>query len=127
MRAHRLLAPQRTRGRRKPRPNNGTIVPDAPDVMWGTDTTMAYTLEGGWVWLFAAIDHYTAEVWTRVAVRGDRFDVARQFRSILVSSERRLAREASRLAAVVMVGQQLWAVAASEGARATGTAGRVGR
>jgi putative transposase len=48
-------------------------VPDAPDVMWGTDATMASTTEDGWVWLFAAIDHYTAEAWTHVAARGDRF------------------------------------------------------
>jgi putative transposase len=41
--------------------------------MWGTDATMAYTTEDGWVWLFAAIDHYTAEAWTHVAARGDRF------------------------------------------------------
>jgi putative transposase len=73
MRDHQLLAPQRTRGRRKPRPHDGSIVPDAPDVMWGTDATMAYTLEDGWVWLFATIDHYTAEAWTQVAARGDRF------------------------------------------------------
>lgn len=73
MRREGLLAPQRTRGRRKPRPHDGSIVPDAPDVMWGTDATMAYTLGDGWVWLFAAIDHYTAEAWTHVAARGDRF------------------------------------------------------
>lgn len=73
MRAHHLLAPQRTSGRRKPRPHDGSIVPDAPDVMWGTDATMAYTLEDGWVWLFACIDHYTAEAWTHLAARGDRF------------------------------------------------------
>ncbi len=44
MRRERLLAPQRTTGRRKPRPHDGTIVPDAPDVMWGTDAAMACTL-----------------------------------------------------------------------------------
>jgi putative transposase len=73
MRQQRLLAPQRTTGRRRPRPHDGSIVPDGPDVMWGTDATMAYTLEDGWVWLFANIDHYTAEAWTHVARRGDRF------------------------------------------------------
>jgi hypothetical protein len=34
---------------------------------------MAYTTVDGWVWLFAAIDHYTAEAWSHVAARGDRF------------------------------------------------------
>ena len=73
MRRERLLAPQRTTGRRRSRPHDGAIVPDAPDVMWGTDATMAYTSEHGWVWVFATIDHYTAEAWTHVAARGDRF------------------------------------------------------
>lgn len=61
MRAHDLLAPQRTRGRRKPRPHDGTIVPDAPDVMSGTDITMAYTTEDGRVWLFATIDRRSVD------------------------------------------------------------------
>lgn len=73
MRRERLLAPQRATGRRRPRPHDGSIVPDGPDVMWGTDATMAYTLEDGWVWLFATIDHYTCEAWTHLARRGDRF------------------------------------------------------
>jgi putative transposase len=58
-----LLAPQRVRGRRKPRPHNGTIIPEAPNQRWGTDATMAWTRLDGWVWVFACIDHYTAEAW----------------------------------------------------------------
>ncbi|MDR7480470.1 MAG: integrase core domain-containing protein, partial [Armatimonadota bacterium] len=73
MRQAGLLAPQRVRGRRKPRPHDGTIIPQAPDRLWGTDATMAYTRDDGWVWAFVAVDHYTAEVWTTVAKRGDRF------------------------------------------------------
>ncbi len=38
MRLAGLLAPQRARGRRKPRPHDGTIIPGAPDLLWGTDT-----------------------------------------------------------------------------------------
>lgn len=57
MRAHDLLAPQRTRGRRKPRPHDGTIVPDAPEVMSGIDITMAYTTEDGRVWRVAVRHH----------------------------------------------------------------------
>jgi putative transposase len=68
-----LLAPQRVRGRRKPRPHDGTIIPEAPNVRWGTDATMAWTLSDGWVWVFACIDHYTAEAWAHVAKIGDRF------------------------------------------------------
>jgi putative transposase len=68
-----LLAPQRVRGRRRPRPHDGTIIPDRPNVRWGTDATMAWTRVDGWVWVFACIDHYTAEAWTHVAKVGDRF------------------------------------------------------
>jgi transposase InsO family protein len=47
-----LLAPQRVRGRRKPRPHDGTIIPDLPNLRWGTDATMAWTRADGWVWVF---------------------------------------------------------------------------
>jgi len=73
MREAGLLAPQRTRGRRRPHSHDGTIVPEAPNVLWGTDATMAYTALDGWVWAFVAIDHHTAEAWASVARRGDRF------------------------------------------------------
>lgn len=73
MRQAGLLAPQRARGRRRPRPHDGTIVPEAPNVIWGTDATMAYTARDGWVWAFVAIDHFSAEAWASVARRGDRF------------------------------------------------------
>lgn len=73
MRAHGLLAPQRRSGRRRARPHDGTIIPAAPDLLWGTDATMAFTRRDGWVWAFAAVDHFTAEAWTSVAKRGDRF------------------------------------------------------
>ena len=56
-----LLAPQRVRGRRRPRPHDGTIIPDGPNLRWGTDATMAWTRADGWVWVFACVDHYTAE------------------------------------------------------------------
>jgi putative transposase len=68
-----LLAPQRVRGRRKPRPHDGTIIPQAPNMRWGTDATMAWTRGDGWVWVFACVDHYTAEAWAHVAKVGDRF------------------------------------------------------
>jgi putative transposase len=68
-----LLAPQRVRGRRKPRPHDGTIIPAAPNQRWGTDATMAWTRVDGWVWVFCVVDHYTAEAWAHVAKVGDRF------------------------------------------------------
>jgi putative transposase len=68
-----LLAPQRVRGRHKPRPHDGTIIPAAPNQRWGTDATMAWTRNDGWVWVFAVVDHYSAEAWAHVAKVGDRF------------------------------------------------------
>jgi len=68
-----LLAPQRVRGRRRPRLHDGTIIPAAPNQRWGTDATMAWTRVDGWVWVFACVDHYTAEAWAHVAKVGDRF------------------------------------------------------
>jgi putative transposase len=73
LRSEGLLAPQRVRGRRKPHPHDGTIIPEAPNQRWGTDATMAWTRLDGWVWIFACIDHFTAEAWAYVAKVGDRF------------------------------------------------------
>ena len=73
MRAHGLLAPQRAHRRRSKRLHEGSIVPDAPNLRWGTDGTMAWTVEDGWVWVFDLVDHYTAEAWAHVAKVGDRF------------------------------------------------------
>jgi putative transposase len=39
----------------------------------GTDATMAWTRDDGWVWVFACVDHDTAEAWAHVAKVGDRF------------------------------------------------------
>jgi putative transposase len=53
--------------------HDGTIIPDRPNLRWGTDATMAWTRVDGWVWVFCVVDHYTAEAWTHVAKIGDRF------------------------------------------------------
>jgi hypothetical protein len=42
-----LLAPQRVRGRRRPHSHDGTIIPEAPNLRWGTDATMAWTRVDG--------------------------------------------------------------------------------
>jgi transposase InsO family protein len=47
--------------------------PESPDLVWGTDATMAWTKNDGWVWALCCVDHFTAEAWTSVAKRGDRF------------------------------------------------------
>ncbi len=72
MRRAGLLAPQRARRRRTPRPHDGTIIPAGPNQRWGADATMAWTRDDGWVWVFVCVDHYTAEAWAHVAKVGDR-------------------------------------------------------
>src|SRR6185437_370063 len=66
MRRAGLLAPQRARRRRTPRPHDGRIITSAPNLRWGTDGTMAWTKTDGWVWVFVLVDHHTDEAWTHV-------------------------------------------------------------
>jgi putative transposase len=73
MRTAGLLAPQRASKRRRPRLHDGRIITDAPNVRWGTDATMAWTREDGWVWVFVLVDHYSDEAWGHVAKVGNRF------------------------------------------------------
>ena len=49
------------------------MITDAPNVRWGTDATMAWTKNDGWVWVFALLDHHTDEAWAHVAKVGNRF------------------------------------------------------
>ena len=73
MRAQGLLSPHRGR-QGNPKAHDGTIVTSAPDVMWGTDGVRVFTAEDGWVWTFAAVDHWNAEcVGWHVCKVGSRF------------------------------------------------------
>ena len=73
MRAQGLLSPHRGR-QGEPKPHDGTIVTSAPDVMWGTDGARVLTVDDGWVWTFAAVDHWNAEcVGWHVCKVGSRF------------------------------------------------------
>ena len=73
MRAQGLLSPHRGR-QGEPKRHDGTIVTSAPDVMWGTDGVRVLTADDGWVWTFAAVDHWNAEcVGWHVCKVGDRF------------------------------------------------------
>ena len=73
MRAQGLLSPHRGR-QRDPKAHDGTIVTTAPDVMWGTDGVRVFTADEGWVWTFAAVDHWNAEcVGWHVCKVGSRF------------------------------------------------------
>ena len=68
--------------------------------MWRTDATMACTLEHGWVWVFANIDHYTAEAWTHVAARGDRFAALQPVYDAVIDRHGHLTPREARAAAM---------------------------
>jgi transposase InsO family protein len=59
MREHTLLSPHR-RPQGEPVDHDGTIVTDRPNDMWGTDGIRIATVDEGWVWIFAAVDHFDA-------------------------------------------------------------------
>ncbi|GBQ28900.1 transposase OrfB [Gluconacetobacter sacchari DSM 12717] len=74
MRENDLLAPSRTGAPKGPRKHDGTIIPDAIDVMWGTDMTSPWTREGQAA-VFIAIDHHGGEcTGIHAARRGTRFE-----------------------------------------------------
>lgn len=62
MREHGLQVPTRCGGPIGPGVHDGTIIPDAPDLRWGTDLTTTYTLEEGQASVFLAVDHFTADI-----------------------------------------------------------------
>jgi len=73
MRDAALLAPTRVGPPHGPKAHDGTIIPDRPDTMWGTEATAGWT-EQGLATIFIAVDHYTAEcVGIHAARRGTRF------------------------------------------------------
>ena len=80
MREHDLLAPSRVGAPRGPRNHDGTIIPDAVDIMWGTDMTTTWTGEGQAA-VFVAIDHHSAGcVGVHAARRGTRFEALEPLR-----------------------------------------------
>ena len=73
MRENRLLSPYRGRQGQADE-HRGTIITEAPNVMWGTDGSRILTSEEGWVWLFAAVEHWNSEcVGWYVSKPGTRF------------------------------------------------------
>jgi len=80
-----LLAPHRLGKPRGPSSHSGTIIPIAPNLMWGTDATATYTSFHGNVTVFAAVDHFTGEcVGIHAAIVGNLFEL--ELYAILVSS-----------------------------------------
>ena len=73
MRMQGLLSPHRGR-QGEMNAHEGAIVTSAPQVMWSTDGVRVFTAEDGWVWTFAAVDHWNAEcVGWHVCKVGSRF------------------------------------------------------
>jgi len=62
MRKAGLLSPQRNAADREEKEHDGSLVPKAIDCLWGTDGTQFGLSNGRLLWLFAAIDHFSAEV-----------------------------------------------------------------
>ena len=96
MRAHGLLSPHRGR-QGDPVLHAGTIITAAPHVMWGTDGVRVLTVDDGWVWTFAAVDHWNAEcVGWHVCKVGHRFaalePIAQGLRQMYGSVEADVAR-----------------------------------
>ena len=96
MRENRLLSPYRGR-QGHPDPHNGTIVTEAPNLMWGTDGTKVFTLEDGWVWVFTAVEHWNAEcVGWHVTKHGDRYAALEPISQGLTSLYGSVAAEVAR-------------------------------
>ena len=60
MRENHLLSPYRCR-KATGEQHTGTIITQAPNVMWGTDGTRILTVDDGYVWLFTAVEHWNTE------------------------------------------------------------------
>jgi putative transposase len=76
MREAGLLAPTPTVRKRSRRLHEGRITTDAPDELWATDPTEAWTRTEGRCAVFAIVDHCTGEAWVDAAPRMDRFAAA---------------------------------------------------
>ena len=73
MRAHGLLSPHRGR-QGAAKTHDGRVITQVPNVMWGTDGVRVFTLDDGWGWIFAAVEHWNAEcVGWHVCKVGSRF------------------------------------------------------
>jgi len=68
------------------RPHDGTLITEAPNVMWGTDGKKFFTRQDGWCWLFDVIDHFNSEVvGYNVVKKGDRFEASRAIQNAVMN------------------------------------------
>jgi transposase InsO family protein len=95
MREHQLLAPHRP-VQREQRTHEGTIIPQGPDMLWGTDMTQTVTVQDGNACVFAVVDHYTWEcLGIHAADRGDRFEALEAVRQAVSRVYGSYAKEAA--------------------------------
>jgi transposase InsO family protein len=74
MRKSNLLSPNRA-PRGEQHLHDGRITTDEPNEMWGTDGTRVFTLEDGWAWIFAVVEHWNTEcVGSHVCKHGTRYE-----------------------------------------------------
>lgn len=73
MKTHQLLSPHRS-VQTSHKAHDGTIITEAPNIMWCSDGTKFLTQDDGWVWVFTVEEHWNAEClgW-HVCKTGDRF------------------------------------------------------
>jgi hypothetical protein len=85
MRENGVSAATRAGRRRGPRNQDGTIIPEAIDAMWGTDMTAALTVEDGRVAVFVAVDRCSATcAGIHAALRGTRHEALKPVVSLSV-------------------------------------------
>lgn len=66
--------------------HDGTLITDAPNIMWGADGKKFFTRQDGWCWLFDVIDHFNSEIiGHNVVKRGDRFEATRSVQNAIVN------------------------------------------
>jgi len=69
---HALLAPVRRVHYHADRRHDGTIIPEAPHRLWGTDATRVEAEQDGWGRGVMCSDHCHLEAWAEVVKAGDR-------------------------------------------------------
>ena len=96
MRENHLLSPARVR-QGELHEHTGRITTDEPNVMWGTDGARIFTLDDGWVWVFAVVDHWNAEClgW-HVCKYGTRFEALQPLSMALQAEYGSVDAEAAR-------------------------------
>jgi len=75
MRLHGLQAPHRAQRVRGPKVHDGSIIPETPNRIWGTDATQVFTRQEGTATVFVAVDHFVGDVvGIHAALRATRFE-----------------------------------------------------